>query len=169
MKSSIVKVVFIALCYYLSGYSYYSSPTPSTHFSTRSTRLSPCNTRLSTRSTSLSTRSTRLSSHLSTRSARLSTRSIHLSTHSTRLAIRLSTRSLCSTICWSFYNWSLRTDAPLLFHLLSFSKTVQNFYFMFSSPYYVTYFASYLLITKFKEVCSYIKCNSNYMYQVYWK
>ena len=49
MKRSIVKVVFIALHYYLSGYSQYSSTTRSTYFSTRSTRLSTFSTRLSTR------------------------------------------------------------------------------------------------------------------------
>ena len=47
MKKSLVKVVFIALRYYLSGYLSYSCLTRSTHFSTRSTRLSTCSTRLS--------------------------------------------------------------------------------------------------------------------------
>ena len=41
MKRSIVKVVLIALCYYVSGYSYYSSPPRNTHFSTRSTLCPP--------------------------------------------------------------------------------------------------------------------------------
>ena len=73
MEMSIVKVVLIALWYYLSGYSQYS-------FSTRSTLfllvVIACCTRLSIR--------------LSTRGTRLSTHSICLSTRSTRLAIRLS-------------------------------------------------------------------------------
>ena len=57
----------------------------------------------------------------------------------------------------------------LLFFLPSFSIFIQNYYFMFSFPYDVTYFAKYLLITKFKEVCNYIKYNSIYMYREYWK
>ena len=36
---------------------------------------------------------------------------------------------------------------------------------MLSFRYYVTYFAWYLLIIKFKEVCSYIKYDSIYMYE----
>ena len=39
---------------------------------------------------------------------------------------------------------------PLLFDPLSFSKFIQNYYFMFSLLYYVTYFTQYMLIIKFK-------------------
>ena len=56
MKRSIVNVVFIALHYYLCGYSQYSSLTRSTRLSIR---LSTRSTRLSTRSIRLLTRSTR--------------------------------------------------------------------------------------------------------------
>ena len=102
MKRSIVKVVFIALLYYLSGYSKYSSPTRSSNFSSRSSHFSTYSIPVVV--PRLSTRGTRLSICLSTRSTRLSTRSICLSTRSTRLAIRLSTPSTRSTICQSFCN-----------------------------------------------------------------
>ena len=44
-----------------------------------------------------------------------------------------------------------------------------NYHFMLTFRYYVTCFACYLLIIKFKEVCSYIKYDSTYMYREYWK
>ena len=93
--------------------------TSRTRLSTRSTRLSTSSTRLSTRSIRLSTRSTRLSTlniRLSTRSIRLSIPlsilSTHLSTCSASLStcsIYLSTRKIRSTICRSFYNWSIKS------------------------------------------------------------
>ena len=86
MKRSIVKVVLIALRYYLLCYSQFSCCTFSNHFFT-------CSTCLSTRGTCLFTCSTRLFIRLSTRSTRLSTHSICLPNGS----ICLSTRSTQST------------------------------------------------------------------------
>ena len=80
--------------------------------STCSTRLFTRSTCLSTRSTCLSTRSTRLSTRSIRLSIRLSIRSIHLSTCSASLStcsICLSTRKIRSTICRSFYNWSIKS------------------------------------------------------------
>ena len=94
--------------------------------STCSTHLFTCSARLCTRSTRFSTRSSRLSIRLSIRSTRLSTHSTHLSIRS----ICLSTGSTRSTICRSFFNWSLQ-------HQISFKH-------IFLSNYHLSNFFWYL-------------------------
>ena len=52
---------------------------------------------------------------------------------------------------------------------ITFFKFIQNYCFMLRFRYYVIRFGQYLLIIRFKEVCSYIKYDSIYMYREYWK
>ena len=73
----------------------------------------------------------------------------------------------CPTFCKDLDSPNYFSTA-LMFHLLPFSKFTELLLYVQLSL-LRNIFCVYLLITKFKEVCSYITYNSISMYQEYWK
>ena len=73
----------------------------------------------------------------------------------------------CPTFCKDLDSPNYFSTA-LMFHLLPFSKFTELLLYVQLSL-LRNIFCVYLLITKFKEVCSCITYNSIFMYQEYWK